>query len=349
MSEHTPRTGDAGGTAGDADVAGGARDTVVDLAREERADLARAEKGERAPTVTVVVPAFNEAEAIGDVIADVRSTLGHDTDVVVVDDGSGDGTAFVARRAGARVVEIPENAGNGAAVKAGIRAATGEFVALMDGDGQHRAEDLRRLLDHAGPYDMVVGARDALGQASIGRRAANAVFNGVASYMTDRRIDDLTSGFRVVRRRVAEEFLPLLPNTFSYPTTITLASMRAGYSVKYVPIEARRRVGTSKIEPVRDGTNFLLIMFKVVTLFSPLKVFLPLALVPALATLLAVALSVVGWSDLWTLGAVTGSSALTVLGLGLVSEQITAMRVERISLAAEEQLARVRGVEEVAA
>lgn len=331
-----------------------AENQVIDLRGEDRTgrgetqapgDIRRPEADPAHPWLTVVIPAFNEARAIGEVVADVRSTLGPDTDVVVVDDGSGDGTAFVARRAGARVVEMPENAGNGAAVKAGIRAARGEFVALMDGDGQHRARDLQHLLDHAGPYDMVVGARDASGQASRGRRIANAVFNGLASYMTGRRVEDLTSGFRVVRRRVAEEFLPLLPNTFSYPTTITLAAMRAGYSVKYVPIEARRRVGRSKIRPLRDGTNFLLIMFKVVTLFSPLKVFLPLALVPGVAALATFAASAAGWIDLWAVSAVLGSGAVTVLGLGLVSEQITAMRVERINLAAEEQLARVRGTE----
>lgn len=297
-----------------------------------------------APSFSIVIPAFNEADAIGDVVANVREALGAGTEVIVVDDGSSDMTRIEAERAGARVVALPVNGGNGAAVKAGIRAATGEFIAFMDGDGQHTSEDLVKLMDHAGEYDMVVGARTRDGQASFLRRLANGFWNRLASWMTDRKVEDLTSGFRVVRRSVALEFLPLLPNGFSYPTTITLSSMRAGYAVKYVPIQARKRIGKSKIRLFRDGTKFFIIMFKITTLFSPIKIFLPLAALPGLGTVGSIAAAIAGVPSMWTIAAILGTAAMSMVGLGLISEQICAMRFERLSLDAGARQADIRGI-----
>jgi glycosyltransferase involved in cell wall biosynthesis len=291
------------------------------------------------PSVTVVIPAFNEAAVIAEVIADLRDTLGQNADIVVVDDGSSDGTVLKAIEAGARVVSAPYNTGNGAAVKSGIRAATGEFVAIMDGDGQHKASDLLKLLDFAGPYDMVVGARDPKTQASSLRRLANAFYNKLASYMTGRKIDDLTSGMRVIRRSIAREFLPLLPNGFSTPTTLTMSCLRSGYSVLYVPFEAHKRVGQSKIRMFSDGVKFLTIIFKISTLFSPLKVFLPVASVPAAGAFTAFVASLLG-ASMWSLAIFLCMSAVMILGLGLVSEQICAMRFERINSQAEETINR---------
>jgi hypothetical protein len=286
---------------------------------------------------TVVIPAHNEAGAIAGVISDVRGTFGHDTDIVVVDDGSADGTINEAIDAGARVVSVPYNMGNGAAVKAGIRAATGEFVAIMDGDGQHKASDLKRLLDFAGPYDMVVGARDPSTQASRLRRIANAFYNRLASYMTGRKIDDLTSGMRVIRRTIALEFLPLLPNGFSSPTTLTMSCLRSGYSVLYVPFKAHKRVGSSKIHMLSDGIKFLTIIFKITTLFSPLKVFLPVTMVPAAASLGTFVASLFG-AGLWQTSIFLCMGAVLLLAFGLVSEQICAMRFERINLHQEQAI-----------
>lgn len=299
------------------------------------------------PDVTVVIPAFNEGAVIGDVVRDVRQTLGASCEVIVVNDGSTDDTAIAAESAGARVVPRPRNGGNGSALKAGIRAARGEFICFMDGDGQHKAADLVRLLEQAGPYDMVVGARDSSTHASFARRMANGFYNRLASYMTGQKVKDLTSGFRVIRRSVAEEFLPLMPNGFSSPTTLTLSSMRAGYSVLYVPFKARKRVGSSKIKMLRDGGKFVIIMFKITTLFSPLKVFLPLALIPAAAMCAVLGLSFAGVARLWTCAALLGTSTLLTAGLGLVSEQICAMRFERLAPAVERGLQQPVGVWEV--
>ncbi|MHB1711488.1 MAG: glycosyltransferase family 2 protein [Acidimicrobiales bacterium] len=284
----------------------------------------------RLPSTTVVIPAFNEGSTIWRVVREVREVLGPNSEVVVVDDGSTDQTGFLAEAAGARVVRIPENSGNGTAIKAGIRAATRDVVAFMDGDGQHGAEDLVALLEHAAEYDMVVGARHPSSHASIGRRLANAFYNRLASFVTRKDVADLTSGFRVVRRQVAREMLPLLPNGFSYPTTITLACLRSGYSVRYVPFHAARRVGRSKIKTLKDGPGFVLIIFKVITLFSPFKVFLALAALPALLAVAGAVATLATSVGLGIVSALFFNAALVLVGLGFVSEQICAMRFERL-------------------
>jgi glycosyltransferase involved in cell wall biosynthesis len=228
-----------------------------------------------AKDVSVVIPAFNEEQGIGPV---VTGLLARHTwrEVLVVDDGSRDATAERARAAGARVVCHPYNKGNGAAVKTGIREARGEVVLLMDADGQHDPEDVAAVIGPVGPYDMVIGARSSADQDLL-RALGNAVFKALASWLTGRPIPDLTSGFRAARRERLLEILHLLPNGFSYPTTSCLAFLKAGHNVSFVPIRARARVGTSKIRALRDGTKFLLLIFKIVTLYSPLKVFFPVS------------------------------------------------------------------------
>jgi glycosyltransferase involved in cell wall biosynthesis len=277
--------------------------------------------------VSVVVPAFNEAGGIEEVVS-ALAKAGPWHEIIVVDDGSTDGTAEHAAAAGAVVVRHPYNKGNGAAVKSGIRRATGEFVMIIDGDGQHRADDARRIVSRLGEYDLVIGARAATTQATLVRRLGNAALNGFASYLTGRSIPDLTSGFRGARRECLLEFLHLLPNGFSTPTTTTLAFIKAGYNVAFEPTEARQRVGKSKIKLARDGGKFLMIILKIVTLFSPLRVFLPISLAS-----FAVGAAYAVWT-IATQQHVTNSSVLLIMLavivflVGLVSEQISALRFE---------------------
>jgi glycosyltransferase involved in cell wall biosynthesis len=277
--------------------------------------------------VSVLIPAFNEAESIGSVLSALRA-LAAWREILVVDDGSSDGTAERARAAGARVITHPYNKGNGAAVKSGIRAAAGEYILIMDADGQHTANDAHRLVGYLGEYDLVVGARAPDGQASAARRLGNHALNWVASYLTGRSIPDLTSGMRAARADCLREFLYLLPNGFSTPTTTTLACVKAGYSVKFEPIDTKARIGQSKIRFMSDGATFFLILLKVITVFSPLRIFVPIS---AGAFLLGTGYAV--WTAL-TQHHITNSSvllivlAVVIFLVGLVSEQISTLRSE---------------------
>jgi glycosyltransferase involved in cell wall biosynthesis len=280
-----------------------------------------------AAQTSVVIPAFNEAASIATVVHDLYSAAGWQ-EILVVDDGSTDETGQRAASAGARVIRHPYNKGNGAAVKTGIRHATGVFILITDADGQHRPSDAARLVAQLGAYDLVVGARSGQTQASLARRLGNATLNRVASYLTEQPIPDLTSGFRAARREYLLEFIHLLPNGFSTPTTTTLAFMRAGYSVRFEPVDAAQRAGVSKIRLGPDGLNFFLILLKVITIFSPLRVFAP---VSAAAFLLGAVYA--AWT-IFTQSHVTNSSVLLILVsvvillVGLVSEQISTLRVE---------------------
>ncbi len=278
-------------------------------------------------SVSVVVPAYNEAGGIAQVVADLAADAAWH-EIIVVDDGSTDATAAAAGAAGAIVVRHPYNKGNGAAVKSGIRRATGDYVLIVDGDGQHRPSDARRLVSRLGEYDLIIGARSAATQATFARKVGNATLNGLATYLTGRRIPDLTSGFRGARREQLREFIHLLPNGFSTPTTTTLAFIKAGYNVGFEPIEARQRSGASKIRLARDGAKFLMIILKIVTIFSPLRIFLPLSLAS-----LTLGAAYAAWT-IATQHHVANSSVLLIMLavivflVGLVSEQISALRFE---------------------
>ena len=271
---------------------------------------------------------MNEAGAIGGVVSALRGAAAW-REIIVVDDGSNDETAARAREAGACVVRHPYNKGNGAAVKTGIRRAQGEFVLILDADGQHPPEDARRIVARLGEYDLVIGARAATTQASSARRAGNALLNRLATYLTGRPIPDLTSGFRAARTECLREFIHLLPNGFSTPTTTTLAFIKAGYNVAFEPIDARQRSGQSKVRFASDGTRFLLILLKIVTLFSPLRIFLPISAVSFAAGVLY------GLANLAATRKIPNGSVILILFavivflVGLVSEQIASLRFEK--------------------
>ena len=250
--------------------------------------------------------------------------------VILVDDGSTDATAQLAEQAGAQVVRRPYGMGNGAAVKTGARAASGEVLVFMDADGQHDPADIPRLLQRLDEgYDMVVGARDGGSQASVGRGLANGLYNRLATWMTGHAVLDLTSGFRAARAERFREFLHLLPNGFSYPTTSTMAFFRSAYAVSYVPIHAAPRIGTSHIRPLRDGVRFLLIIFKIATLYSPLKLFAPVALGFALLGLGNYAYTFTAAHRFTNMSALLLSAGVIVFLIGLISEQITQLIYRR--------------------
>lgn len=280
---------------------------------------------------SIIIPAKNEAEGLEKILPDIKR-LYPQAEVIVSDDGSTDATAEVAERHGARVASSPYSMGNGAAIKRGARAASHDVLVMMDGDGQHQPSEIQRLLDALDEgYDMVVGYRDSEGQANVSRGLANALYNRLASLITGHRIYDLTSGFRAVRADKFREFLYLLPNGFSYPTTSTMAFFRSAYPVKYVPVDVLARIGSSHIRPLRDGIRFLLIIFKIATLYSPLKLFLPTSgafFITALGYYLYTYFSIGRFTNM---SALLFSGAIIVFLIGLVSEQITALMYRRES------------------
>jgi glycosyltransferase involved in cell wall biosynthesis len=277
--------------------------------------------------VSIVIPACNEAEAIAGVVRELAATAPWH-EILVVDDGSTDGTAAEAQAAGATVLRHPYQKGNGAAVKTGLRAATGEYVMILDGDGQHPPADALRLVARLGEYDLVIGARASETQASVGRRAGNAFLNRLAGYLAERPIPDLTSGFRAARREGLLEFIHLLPNGFSTPTTTTLAFLKAGYSVAFEPIHARARSGTSKIKFSRDGIKFLLIVLRVITIYSPFKIFLPVSAVCFLLGASYAVYTIKTELHIAPTSVLMIILAVMVFLVGLVSEQISALRFE---------------------
>ena len=275
--------------------------------------------------ISVIIPAKNESASIGQLITGVREHCPQ-AEILVIDDGSSDQTADLAKAAGATVISHPHSLGNGAAIKTGARRAQGEILVMLDADGQHDPADIPRLLEQLKQgFDMAVGARSASCHANTARLAANGMYNVFASMITGHVIPDLTSGFRAVHARLFKSFLYLLPNGFSYPTTITMAFLRAGYPVQFVPIQAEKRVGKSHIRPVRDGIRFLVIIFKIATLYAPLKIFFPASFI-----FFGVGLAYYLYTFL-TMGRFTNmsmllfSAAVIIFLIGLISEQITAL------------------------
>ena len=279
---------------------------------------------------SVILPAKNESEGLRRTLPRLLEVL-PGAEIIVVDDGSTDDTAAIAASFGVRVVSSPYSMGNGAAVKRGTRAATRDVLVFMDADGQHDPAHIPRLLERlAEGYDMVVAARDGSGQASVGRGLANRLYNRLASWMTGHRVLDLTSGFRVVRAERFVEFLHLLPNGFSYPTTSTMAFFRSAYPVAYVPVRVDARVGTgSHIRPLKDGIRFLLIIFKIATLYSPLKLFAPVGAGFFLLGVGYYSWTFVSQGRFTNMSALLLSAAVIVFLIGLVSEQITSLIYRR--------------------
>jgi glycosyltransferase involved in cell wall biosynthesis len=279
--------------------------------------------------LSVVMPAYNEAVSLERVLWQVMEQL-PDAEIIVVDDASTDDTPAIAARCGARVVRQPYNKGNGAAVKAGIRAARGEVILLLDADGQHDPADLPRILEPIGPYDLVVAARSRESNASWARGVGNAALNQLATYLTGMQIPDLTSGFRAMKRDQIMEFIHLLPNRMSYPTTSTLAFIKAGYSVKFVPIEAHKRVaGKSAQKLLGNGFVFGTIILRMVTLYSPLKVFAPISLVLFLLGAGYAVYTIITQVHITNSQVLLVLTALLIFLMGLISEQIAAYRFER--------------------
>lgn len=283
------------------------------------------------PAVSIIIPVYNEAPVIGRVLDEVWALDLPACEVVVVDDGSADGTAEVAAAHRARVVRHPYNIGNGAAVKTGLRAARGSAVLLLDGDGQHPPAAIPALLEHLREYHMVVGARPRRAEAGWHRMLANRLYSWFGSYVAQHRIDDLTSGFRALRRPDALRFIEMLPNTFSYPTTLTLAFLRSGLSVKHVPVAFGARTGRSKIRLWEDGMRFLLIISKIATLFAPFRVFLPVS-----ASFFATGLGYYAYTfatrgRFTNMAALLLSSGVIIFMMGLISEQIAQLRMDRFT------------------
>lgn len=273
--------------------------------------------------LSIIMPAKNEASSLEKLVPEIRS-LYPEAELIVVDDGSSDDTALISRKHGATVFSHPYSMGNGSAIKTGARNAGGDILVMMDADSQHKPADIEVLLEKLNEgYDMVVGARNGKSQASKVRHIANTIYNRLSSWMVNHQIDDLTSGFRAVRAHRFREFLYLLPNGFSYPTTSTMSFFRAGYSVAYIPIVTRQRIGKSHIRLLRDGARFFLIIFKISTLYSPLKIFIPIAILHLLVGLgyYAYTFSTEARLSIATVFMLT--TAVIIFLIGLVSEQIT--------------------------
>ena len=283
--------------------------------------------------VSVVIPTYNEAGAIGDMVERIeKAVASHENaiyEIIVVNDGSTDDTGLAARKAGARVVDHPYNIGNGGAVKTGIRQARGDIIVCIDGDGQHCPEFIPTLVEALDRYHMVVAARTLEGQASLARALANWIYNRFASYITGFPVQDLTSGFRAIRGDVMRRYLYLLPNTFSYPTTITLATLRAGFSVFYLGLPTHSRQGRSKLKPLEDGARFLLILMKIATLFAPLRIFLPLALFIFMTGVGYYVFTFFTEHRFTNMGLLLIVLSFLMFSLGLISEQIAQLRFDR--------------------
>ena len=281
--------------------------------------------------IIIVIPAYNEEGNIGPLIQRIREKL-HDVDILVIDDGSADRTARAAEKAGAFVARLPFNMGYGAALQTGFKYALKkryQYVVQMDADGQHKPEDIPRLIEKIGAYDMVIGARTGESETSLHRDVANTVYNKFATYLTKKDILDLTSGFRAIRADIAKRFVYLLPNTFSYPTTLTLSLIRSGHSVEFIPIVAKKREGKSKIKLLKDGLRFFLIMLKIATLFSPFRVFLPVSAGFITSGIGYYVYTFITTHRFTNMSALLISNGIIIFMMALIAEQIAQLRLDK--------------------
>ena len=289
----------------------------------------QAVRGPSPRRVSIVIPAFNEGRTIGRIVCAAREQC-PGAEIVVVDDASTDDTAEQAAAAGANVIRRPYNVGNGAGVKTGVRASTGDVVVVLDGDGQHDPADIPRLLAHIGPYDMVIGERARTGQQNATRWLGNAVLNRLGTYLVGVEMRDLTSGFRAMRRDVLVELLHLLPNRFSWPTTSALAFAKGGYHVRFVPTTVHKRTtGQSSQQLLPNGVKFFLIILRIATLFSPLRIFFPISLLLELLAAVAYGWSVARgapWLHLPPSTVMFFLGGIVLFLFGLISEQIASLR-----------------------
>jgi glycosyltransferase involved in cell wall biosynthesis len=275
--------------------------------------------------VSIVIPAYNEEISIGKILEDLHS-LNTDFEILVIDDGSTDKTAQVAETYSIRVIRHPVNKGYGAALKTGFRNAAGEYILIIDADGQHKVKDITRLLEFIGPYDMVVGARTKKSKITLNRKLAQYVMKKTANYLSGQDIPDLNSGFRVIKKEPVLENIHILPNGFSFTTTITLAMLMGGYNLKYIPIETESRVGTSKIRPFRDGVNFILLILRTVSLFNPLKVFLPISAFLMALGMIDLLYEIIRYYNVSSASILLITSSIIIFFFGLLADQISAIR-----------------------
>ncbi|RLA10525.1 MAG: glycosyltransferase family 2 protein [Gammaproteobacteria bacterium] len=282
------------------------------------------------PTLSIILPAKNEGKALTALLPELKR-LHPAAEIIVVDDGSDDDTADLCRQNSVIHIRHPYSKGNGAAIKSGALAASGEYLVMLDADGQHPPAAITEMIEKLNTgFDMVVAARDFSSQASMARGIANTIYNKFASLMTGQKILDLTSGMRAVRAKRFRQFLPLLPNGFSYPSTITMAFFRSGYNVAYLPVTASDRIGKSHLRPLQDGIRFLLIIFKLSTLYSPLKIFFPIALIQTFLGLAYYTYTYLSDGRFTNMGVTLMVSAVTIFLIGLVSEQITMLLYARL-------------------
>jgi glycosyltransferase involved in cell wall biosynthesis len=275
--------------------------------------------------VSIILPAKNESASLVQLLPALKRHASG-AEIIIVDDGSTDDTVALCRANEVTVISHPYSMGNGAAIKTGARAARRKILVFMDADGQHKPEDISRLLEKLGQgFDMVVGARNRTSQAGAHRAMANGFYNCLASWMVGQEIADLTSGFRAVRAEKFRQFIYLLPNGFSYPTTITMSFFRAGYALAYVPIHTPKRIGESHLRLFRDGVRFLLIIFKIGTLYSPLKLFFPISLTFFMLGAAHYLFTFLTLHRFTNMSALLFITSMLVFLVGLVSEQITSL------------------------
>lgn len=283
-------------------------------------------------SLSIILPAKNESQSLKKLLPELKSLYGQ-AEIIVINDGSTDDTEEVCQENDVKCVTHPHSLGNGAAIKHGARIASGEILVFMDADGQHNPKDIERLLAHLdNGFDMVVGARDGSSQASFARRIANNIYNYMASWIVHHSVEDLTSGFRVVHASKFRQFLYLLPNGFSYPTTITMSFFRAGYLVDYIPIRANRRAGKSHLSVVKDGIRFLLIIFKIGTLYSPLKIFVPISFFFFITGLGFYTYTFLTAARFTNMGMLLFLMSVFIFLIGLMSEQITSLMYQNTQI-----------------